>query len=120
MSGRWGYNRKRKGKGGQASESGVEGVVMGEIGEVFGEFSDPRRCNGQHYSLNGILVIALCTVLCGGETCTDMALFDRAKREFLESFLLLENGIPSHAGVPSGPEQRWPWPYRNPHLQARH
>ena len=58
--------------------------------------NDPRRVSGQHHSLHDILVIALCTLLCGGETCTDMALFGRAKREFLERFLKLENGIPSH------------------------
>ena len=41
-------------------------------------------------------MIALCTVLCGGETCADMALFGRAKREFLQQFLTLPHGIPSH------------------------
>ena len=74
----------------------VEEVVMGEIGDVFDGLSDPRRVNGQQHSLHDILVIALCTLLCGGATCTDMALFGRAKREFLESFLKLERGIPSH------------------------
>ena len=69
---------------------------MGEIGDVFDGLSDPRRVSGQQHSLHDILVIALCTLLCGGETCTDMALFGRAKREFLESFLKLERGIPSH------------------------
>ena len=34
--------------------------------------------------------------MCGGETCTALALFGQAKREFLESFLKLEHGIPSH------------------------
>ena len=57
---------------------------------------DPRKGNVERHSLHGIVVIALCTLLCGGETCTDMALFGRAKREFLESFLNLGNGIPSH------------------------
>ena len=70
--------------------------MMGEIGDVFDGLSDPRRVNGQQHSLHDILVIALCTLLCGGATCTDMALFGRAKREFLESFLKLERGIPSH------------------------
>ena len=69
---------------------------MGEIEGVFDGLSDLRRVNGQQHSLHDILVIALCTLLCGGETCTDMALFGRAKREFLESFLKLERGIPSH------------------------
>ena len=69
---------------------------MGEIESVFEGLGDPRRLSGQHHSLHDILVIAVCTLLCGGETCTDMALFGRAKREFLESFLKLGNGIPSH------------------------
>ena len=41
-------------------------------------------------------MIALCTVLCGGETAVDMAEFGRAKEEFLRGFLALENGPPSH------------------------
>ena len=32
----------------------------------------------------------------GGETCTEMALFGRAKRGFLESFLKPVSGVPSH------------------------
>ena len=35
-------------------------------------------------------------MLCGGQTCTDMELFGHAKRELLQSFLKLENGIPNH------------------------
>ena len=69
---------------------------MVEMGNVFEGLNDPRRVSGQQHSLHDILVIALCTLLCGGETCTDMALFGRAKRELLEGFLKLENGIPSH------------------------
>ena len=53
---------------------------MGELGNVFEGLEDPRRINGQHHSLHDILVIVLCTLMCGGETCTDMALFGQAKR----------------------------------------
>ena len=35
-------------------------------------------------------------MLCGGQTCTDTELFGHAKRELLQSFLKLENGIPSY------------------------
>ncbi len=35
-------------------------------------------------------------MLCGGQTCTDMELFGHAKGELLQSFLDVENGIPSH------------------------
>ena len=57
---------------------------------------DPRHGNAGRHSLHDIVVIALCTMLCGGETCTDMALFGHSKRESLESFLPLRNGIPSY------------------------
>jgi predicted transposase YbfD/YdcC len=42
------------------------------------------------------LVIALCTVLCGGESCVDMADFAEEKEAFLREFLSLEKGLPSH------------------------
>ena len=41
-------------------------------------------------------MIALCTVLSGGEDCTDMAEFARVKLGFLRGFLKLEHGAPSH------------------------
>jgi hypothetical protein len=40
-------------------------------------------------------MIALCTVLCGGQGAVDMGLFPRAKEPFL-GFLKLSNGLPSH------------------------
>ena len=69
---------------------------MGTLVEELEPLEDPRRGNAGRHALHDILGIALCTVLCGGETCTDMALFGQSKREFLESFLPLRNGIPSH------------------------
>ena len=69
---------------------------MGTLVEELEPLEYPRRGNAGRHSLHDILVIALCTILCGGETCTDMALFGQSKREFLESFLPLQNGIPSH------------------------
>src|SRR5580704_13069602 len=41
-------------------------------------------------------MIALCAVLCGGQSAVDMALFARAKEPFLRGFLKLANGVPSH------------------------
>ena len=69
---------------------------MGTLVEDVDPLEDPRHGNAGRHSLHDIIVIALCTILCGGETCTDMALFGQSKREFLESFLPLRNGIPSH------------------------
>lgn len=61
----------------------------------FSDLEDPRDDNARHELLE-LLVIALCTVLSGGEDCSDMALFGRTKEEFLRQFLRLRHGIPSH------------------------
>lgn len=69
---------------------------MEDLDEVFEELEDPRTGNAKRHLLHEILIIALCTVLCGGETCADMALFGRAKRAFLQQLLTLPHGIASH------------------------
>ena len=69
---------------------------MAEVADIFAELEDPRTLNARRHSLHDILFIALCTVISGGQTCTDMELFGHAKRDLLQSFLELENGIPSH------------------------
>jgi predicted transposase YbfD/YdcC len=56
---------------------------------------DPRAENARH-GLVDILVIALAAVLCGAESCADMAEFGCAKEAVLRQFLRLEHGIPSH------------------------
>src|SRR5689334_21424796 len=61
----------------------------------FKALEDPREDNARH-DLHEILMIALCTMLCGGEDCSDMALFGHAKEPFLRQFLRLRHGIPSH------------------------
>lgn len=61
----------------------------------FSELADPREDNTRH-DLHEILLIALCALLCGGEDCSDMALFGRSKEGFLRQFLRLKHGVPSH------------------------
>ena len=69
---------------------------MEEFAAVFADLEDPRTGNAKRHELLEILLIGLCTVLCGGETCTDMVRFGRAKHTFLEEVLTLRYGIPSH------------------------
>lgn len=69
---------------------------MEEFSTVFSDLEDPRTGNAKRHDLLEMLLIALCTILCGGETCSDMALFGRSKHDFLKEFMTLENGIPSH------------------------
>ena len=73
---------------------------MNELADVFAELDDPRAVNARRHSLHNTLVIALCTVISGGQTCTDMELYGHAKRDLPQSFLKLENGIPSHDTLP--------------------
>jgi len=66
------------------------------IQDYFGELEDPREEINKRHRLDEILLIALCSVLTGGETFEDMADFGRAKEAWLRTFLKLDYGIPSH------------------------
>jgi predicted transposase YbfD/YdcC len=68
---------------------------MGKFRKIFGRLPDPRADNARH-DLVEVLVIALAAMLCGAETCSDMAEFGQAKEDLLRLFLRLEHGIPSH------------------------
>ena len=73
---------------------------MGGFSAIFSRLEDPRTGNARRHDLYEVLMIALCSCLCGGTTCTDMAEFAEDKEPFLRDFLTLENGLPSHeAGI---------------------
>jgi hypothetical protein len=57
---------------------------------------DLRTDIADRHDLLEMLMIALCTALSGGENCTDMAEFTRAKLGFLRGFLKLDHGASSH------------------------
>src|SRR3954447_13930255 len=58
--------------------------------------ADPRVDRRKDHDLIDILIIAICTLLCGGETFNDMEDFGYAKQDWFKTFLGLRNGIPSH------------------------
>lgn len=64
--------------------------------ECFEELSDPRMNCSRKHKLVDILVIGLCSLLTGGEGFSDMAVFGKAKQDWLKTFLELPEGIPSH------------------------
>src|ERR1043165_5670992 len=68
---------------------------MRSIRNIFSTLPDPRAPNALHDLLD-IIVIALATVLCGGQCATDMEVFVSSKEKLLRQFLRLEHGIPSH------------------------
>ena len=57
---------------------------------------DPRRPQGQHHSLEAILLIATLAVICGADNWTEVEFFGHQKQAWLETFLELPHGIPSH------------------------
>ncbi|MGR3661986.1 MAG: ISAs1 family transposase, partial [Paracoccaceae bacterium] len=69
---------------------------MEEFSQLFEGVNDPRRSNAKRHDLHEMLMIALLSVLCGGEGCHDMSLFGRSKEAFLRRFMTLNHGIPSH------------------------
>jgi predicted transposase YbfD/YdcC len=65
----------------------------------FASLEDPRDPRGKEHRLLDIIGIAICAVICGAESWSDIEEYGRAKVEWLQTFLALPNGIPSHDTV---------------------
>ena len=64
--------------------------------KYFSELTDPRVERNREHLLEEILLIAIAAVLSGAESWNDMADYGEDKREWLQTFLTLPGGIPSH------------------------
>ncbi len=64
--------------------------------EHFASLTDPRSDHTKRHLLLDILTIALCAILSGADEWVAMEAYGKAKQEWLETFLPLPNGIPSH------------------------
>ena len=62
----------------------------------FTQIEDPRCGWRVEHKLIDILVIAVCAVLGEAESFEDIALYGRCKQGWLQHFLELPGGIPSH------------------------
>jgi predicted transposase YbfD/YdcC len=63
---------------------------------AFAQIEDPRCDWKVEHKLIDILVIAVCAVIAQAESFEDIALYGRCKRDWLQRFLALPGGIPSH------------------------
>lgn len=75
-----------------------EKLIEQELPKLLAHFtvvSDPRAHN-VCYKLTDILAIAICAVICGANTFTQIAQYGESKQPLLQRFLKLENGVPSH------------------------
>ena len=70
--------------------------VNASIVAHFQTLEDSRIERTKKHLLLDILVIAMCTLLAGGEGFQNMELFGKSKRAWLQTFLALPYGIPSH------------------------
>ncbi len=57
---------------------------------------DPRIDRAKRHSLTDALTIAICAIVGGADSWTDVEMFGDSKRQWFDSFLELPNGIPSH------------------------
>ena len=64
--------------------------------EEIKNITEPRRTRygNIRHKLEDIIIIGLCTVMCGGEDFSDMEEFGKNRKEYLAKFLELPNGIP--------------------------
>jgi len=66
------------------------------IPTYFAKLKDPRRRHRRLHHLQDIIVIALCAVIAGAQDWQAIETFGRKRRAWLQRFLELSNGIPSH------------------------
>jgi len=67
-----------------------------KIEEHFGSVQDPRIDRSKDHNLIDIISIAICAVICGAAGWVDIENFGKSKIVWLNTFLELPNGIPSH------------------------
>src|SRR3954471_448470 len=72
----------------------------------FAQLEDPRCDWRVEHKLLDILVIAVCAVIGEAESFEDIALYGRCKRDWLQRFLELPGGIPSHDLPPGADADR--------------
>jgi predicted transposase YbfD/YdcC len=74
----------------------VEREPAASIRGHFAGLEDPRVDRTKRHKLLDIVVIAICAIICGADDWVAVELFGQAKLAWLEQFLELPNGIPSH------------------------
>lgn len=71
-------------------------AILDRFAACFEDLDDPGTGNAALRDFHTLLIIALCTVPCGGQGCVDMALFAKAKEPFPREFVDLKNRAPSN------------------------
>jgi predicted transposase YbfD/YdcC len=64
--------------------------------QCFAQLEDPRREHGRLHNLWDIIALTICAVTAGADSWVEVEQYGHDKLPWLESFLALPNGIPSH------------------------
>lgn len=67
-----------------------------DLTEVLSTITEPRVKRTRDHELVDVLFIALCTLLSGGTSFTQMADFGKTRKGWLKRYIALRNGIPGH------------------------
>lgn len=70
--------------------------VMRRLREAFARMPDTRQPGKVLHRLDEVLLCAFCSILCDGDSFTDMEDFAQTQLGWLRGFLSLEHGAPSH------------------------
>jgi predicted transposase YbfD/YdcC len=62
----------------------------------FQNLTDPRAEHSIDHLLIDLVIMTICAVICGANNWVEIENYGHAKKEWLETFLELPNGIPSH------------------------
>lgn len=66
------------------------------LASSFAAVDDPRIERTKAHNLLDIITITICAVICGADDWVGVAEFGTSKHAWLQTFLQLPNGIPSH------------------------
>lgn len=66
------------------------------VTKSFVNLTDPRAPRGHNHDLHEMIFMALTATICGANGWADVERFAKAKRDWFERYLDLEEGIPSH------------------------
>lgn len=70
--------------------------ILQSLQARFAQLPDVRQAGKVQHRLDEVLMIALCTLLCDGESFVDMEDFAETQLPWLRTFLPLQKGAPSH------------------------
>jgi predicted transposase YbfD/YdcC len=76
-------------------ESRLEAEALNHFQHALGELPDPRRRQGQRYSLKVVVVTALMAMVCGADDAEAMQDWSEANSEWLAELFDLPHGVPT-------------------------